>query len=94
MLGDGEIEGDNPTLVGMLRMRKTALEWSRPTPLPSMLGIDGSVLALANRGGGVELWTYDERFSHVVSVSLPRPFATELTWSPWKMVDEETCELR
>lgn len=93
VLGDGEIEDNSPTLAGMLRMRKTALEWSPPIPLPSMLGIDGSLLALANRAGAVELWAYNGGFSHIAAVHLPRPFATELSWSPWKVVDEETCEL-
>ncbi|GMK54303.1 hypothetical protein CspeluHIS016_0108890 [Cutaneotrichosporon spelunceum] len=90
-LGDGEIEDDKPTLAGMLHMRKTAMEWSPPTPLRSMLGIDGSLLALGNRAGGVELWAYDRAFAHLSAVYLPRPFATEVTWSPWKIVDTETC---
>lgn len=92
LLGDGEIEGDTPALKGMLRMRKTALEWSPPGALPSMIGIDGSLLALGNRAGGIELWAYDEVFNHLVAVKLPRPFATELTWSTWQVVDDETCE--
>ncbi|BEI87844.1 uncharacterized protein CcaverHIS019_0105620 [Cutaneotrichosporon cavernicola] len=91
VLGDGEIEGPSPTLAGMLHMRKTAMEWSPPTPLPTMLGIDGSVLALGNRAGGVELWAYDGGFTHLTAVYLPRPFATEVTWSPWRIVDDETC---
>ena len=32
------------------------MEWSRHVPLPSMLGIDGSLLALASRSGRVALW--------------------------------------
>lgn len=92
VLGDGEIEEGIPTLKGMLRMRKTSLEWSPPVPLSSMIGIDGSLLALGNRAGWVELWSYDVAFSHQLAVQLPRPFATELTWSAWQVVDDETCE--
>lgn len=91
VLGDGEIEEGIPTLKGMLRMRKTSLEWSPPVPLPSMIGIDGSLLALGNRAGWVELWSYDGAFSHQLAAQLPRPFATELTWSAWQVVDDETC---
>lgn len=91
LLSDGDIEGSLPTLQGMLRMRKTALEWSTPVPLPSMIGIDGSLLALANRGGWIELWEYNKTFRYLLSVRLPRPFATDITWSNWQVVDDSTC---
>ena len=32
------------------------MAWSRALPLPSMLGVDGSLLALASRSGRVALW--------------------------------------
>lgn len=80
---------------GMLRVRATAMEWSPPLPLPSMVGIDGSLLAIANRAGGIDFWACgsDRQFSRVADVYLPKPWAADVTWTQWKTVNATDCEL-
>lgn len=36
----------------------TGISWSTSLPLSSMLGVDGSVLAVSDRIGKLALWTY------------------------------------
>ncbi|CAD6590366.1 MAG: hypothetical protein TREMPRED_005716 [Tremellales sp. Tagirdzhanova-0007] len=82
------------TVPGMLEMRATSMEWSRHVPLPSMLGIDGSLLALASRSGRVALWSYgvDKRFSRVVHEKITEGWVAHMAWSDWKIIDDKTCE--
>lgn len=94
LLPDSEKPDEIPTMAGMLRMRCTAMEWSLPLPLPTMVGVDGSVLALANRAGGIDFWSAntDRSFERIAQVSLSKPWAVELTWTAWVAVDEHTCK--
>jgi general transcription factor 3C protein 4 len=78
----------------MLRVRAVAMEWSRSLPLLDMVGIDGSLLAIANRAGNIDFWTCgpDRQFARVADVCLQKPWAADVTWTQWKVVNETDCE--
>lgn len=56
LLGPDLVPDNKPSTRAMLRMRFTCMEWSDALPLDSMIGVDGSLLALGNRAGGVAFW--------------------------------------
>jgi hypothetical protein len=88
----GEDEGF--TVGGMNRARAASMEWSPPLPLPGMLGVDGSLLAVGNWAGGIDFWACspERNFSRAATVDLPKPWAAEVTWSQWMTVDDSVCE--
>ncbi|OCF36876.1 hypothetical protein I316_01473 [Kwoniella heveanensis BCC8398] len=81
---------------GMLELRTTALAWSSQPPVESMIGIDGSLLALSNRAAKLAFWSYgpQKRFKRleVVDLRLRGGWITDIAWSQWKLEDERTCE--
>nr|XP_018263108.1 uncharacterized protein I303_04599 [Kwoniella dejecticola CBS 10117]OBR85266.1 hypothetical protein I303_04599 [Kwoniella dejecticola CBS 10117] len=78
-----------------LRMRTMCLQWSAHVPLPSMFGIDGSILALSNRAGGITFWSYghEKRFRQIDAAQIcDVGWVTDMAWSSWKVLDDKTCE--
>ncbi|KAL1405531.1 hypothetical protein Q8F55_009169 [Vanrija albida] len=89
-----EVPDGKPTTRGMLRMRFTCLEWSEALPLQSMIGLDGSLLALGNRAGGIAFWRYANAVATLVAevpVIPASPWVVDLTWGKWQVVDDTTC---
>lgn len=101
LLEPGQVVDGTPTVPGMLRMRAVSMAWSGQMELPSMIGVDGSLLVLANRAGGLDFWRWVMRegeaddsytppgFSRVAQVTLPGTaiWASQLSWSEWTSVD-------
>lgn len=83
---------------GMNRTRATAMEWSPAVPIAGVVGLDGSVLAIGNRAGGIDMWAcingHDGEFERIAQTDLPKPWASELSWSKWSAVSDTECELR
>ncbi|OWZ68960.1 general transcription factor 3C polypeptide 4 [Cryptococcus neoformans Bt63] len=80
---------------GMLEMRASSISWSTSLPLSSMLGVDGSVLAVSDRIGKLALWTYghQKRFQRLASLSIGSPanWIADISWSDWTVMGD-TCE--
>ncbi|KIR77247.1 general transcription factor 3C polypeptide 4 [Cryptococcus gattii EJB2] len=80
---------------GVLEMRASSISWSASLPLSSMLGIDGSILAVSDRNGKLALWTYgrQKRFQRLASISIGSPanWIADISWSDWT-VKGDTCE--
>ncbi|WVQ99399.1 hypothetical protein IAU59_006532 [Kwoniella sp. CBS 9459] len=81
---------------GMLELRTSTLAWSSHPPVESMIGIDGSLLALSNRAGKLAVWSYgsQKRFRRLEQVDLriKGGWVVDMAWSEWKLVDPHTCE--
>ncbi|WVF71458.1 hypothetical protein IAT40_006262 [Kwoniella sp. CBS 6097] len=82
---------------GMLELRTTTLAWSSHPPVESMVGIDGSLLALSNRAGKIAFWSYgpQKRFKRLGVIDLPIKggWVVDMAWSEWDSVDKHTCEV-
>ncbi|RXK38303.1 hypothetical protein M231_04476 [Tremella mesenterica] len=70
------------------------MSWSKAVPLPSTVGLDGSLLAIADRAGYVAFWTYgeDRRFHREYYEQISDDWPSHLAWSDWRQVDDYTCE--
>ncbi|KAK4686225.1 general transcription factor 3C polypeptide 4, partial [Tremellales sp. Uapishka_1] len=70
-----------------LELRATCMEWSPSLPLTSMLGKDGSLLAIPNRAGKVALWSYGSRrrFLRLAHQKISDHWVGELAWSAWSV---------
>ncbi|WWC94150.1 hypothetical protein V866_000989 [Kwoniella sp. B9012] len=81
---------------GMLEMRTICAQWSSHLPLPSMIGVDGSLLALSNRAGRISFWSYglEKRFHQIQFVQICEQggWVTDMAWSKWRILDDQTCE--
>ncbi|WVN88258.1 uncharacterized protein L203_103459 [Cryptococcus depauperatus CBS 7841] len=78
----------------LLRMRPACVQWSSFIPLPSMLNIDGSILAVSYRVGKVILWTYQSKTFEplgIIDLGSSGVWASDMAWSSWKITDED-CE--
>ncbi|WWC89352.1 uncharacterized protein L201_004274 [Kwoniella dendrophila CBS 6074] len=79
-----------------LGLRTMSIQWSSHLPLPSMIGIDGSLLALSNRAGKITFWSYglDKRFHQLRSSDVCQigGWVSDMAWSEWKVLDDESCE--
>ncbi|WVR07016.1 hypothetical protein IAU60_004055 [Kwoniella sp. DSM 27419] len=97
MLPSGEA-GTELTEKGMLEMRSTCMQWSQHIPLPKMIGVDGSLLALANRAGKLALWSYgpQKRFRRtaLIDMSIKGGWIADLAWSEWTAIGETASEAR
>lgn len=57
-----------------------------------MIGEDGSLLAIANRAGGVDFWSYaGSKLTHVGEIAISRPWVSRMSWSGWTLEDD-ACE--
>nr|XP_019010931.1 uncharacterized protein I206_04236 [Kwoniella pini CBS 10737]OCF49712.1 hypothetical protein I206_04236 [Kwoniella pini CBS 10737] len=81
---------------GNLEMRTMCLQWSSHLPLPSLIGVDGSILALGNRAGTVSFWNYGPekhfRQLHYIQICEAGGWVSDMAWSEWNILDNMTCE--
>nr|XP_031863242.1 uncharacterized protein CI109_001115 [Kwoniella shandongensis]KAA5530314.1 hypothetical protein CI109_001115 [Kwoniella shandongensis] len=81
---------------GMMEMRTTCMQWSEHIHSKQMTGVDGSLLALANRAGQIAFWSYgaDKRFRRVsvADLRVTGHWITDMAWSTWREVDEGRFE--
>ncbi|KAK8864379.1 hypothetical protein IAR55_001627 [Kwoniella newhampshirensis] len=81
---------------GMLEMRTTSMQWSPHIPSGMMTGIDGSLLALANRAGQIAFWSYglERRFRRlqVADLKVSGQWITDMAWSAWREAGDEKFE--
>ncbi|WVQ72569.1 hypothetical protein IAR50_002127 [Cryptococcus sp. DSM 104548] len=82
----------------VLITRSTCIAWSKYIPSTDMLGVDGSVIAIANRSGGIALWTYGPRETSrqldYLQACLIGSWSTQLAWSEWTPRGENTFASR
>ncbi|TBU30572.1 putative zinc-finger of transcription factor IIIC complex-domain-containing protein [Dichomitus squalens] len=81
----------------MLQLQSTCIEWSSQpswglTPAPR---VDASLLAVGNRAGSVTFLRYNRtnrRMVVVEEVSVSDRWVTQLAWSSWSLIQDDTCE--
>lgn len=68
------------------------MAWSKFIPVQSMIGEDGSLLAIANRAGGIDFWSYaGSTLSHVGEIAINTPWVSRMCWSDWT-VEDDACK--
>ncbi|TYJ55670.1 hypothetical protein B9479_003573 [Cryptococcus floricola] len=82
----------------VLESRSTCIAWSKHIPSTDMMGVDGSVIAVANRSGSIALWTYAaQKTSTQLDYLRMCPvgsWSTQMAWSEWTPLDEDTYKSR
>lgn len=69
-----------------------SMAWSGFIPVQSMIGEDGSLLAIANRAGGIDFWSYaGSKLTHVGEIAIPTPWVSRMNWSDWT-VEDDACK--